>query len=80
MKKDFRQQPGRRDLLAAALRYASFTLLAGIGATALAKRQGHLRHARCTNMQMCRQCALFESCTLRPALSAKRSKTGTGDG
>ena len=74
------QEQSRRQLLTAALRYATLGLLGTVGGSIFAKRRKLVREGKCINYGVCRGCEVLETCGLPPALSAKEVLTGLDDG
>ncbi len=62
----------RRYLLRAGLRIATFVLLGGVGAAAIAKRQRLVREGKCVSSGICGGCRVYEDCGLPQALSRKK--------
>lgn len=75
-----RQNHSRRELFAAALRYAALGLLTAGGAALFAKRRRLLREGICVNDQFCAGCEILERCALPRALSAKKVLAGVNSG
>ena len=66
------QVQSRRQLLAAALRYATLGLFGVAGASVISRRRKLLREGKCINDGVCRGCEVFRRCGLPQALSAKQ--------
>ena len=73
------KKPDRRYVLRAALRIATFGLLGGVGAAAIAKRQRLVREGKCVSFGICRDCKVYEDCRLPQALSRKQLLTETDE-
>jgi hypothetical protein len=65
----------RRQLLAAALRYATLGLFGAAGASVISKRRRLAREGKCINDGVCRGCEVLKTCGLPQALSAKEFLT-----
>ena len=74
------QVQSRRQLLAAALRYATLGLLGTAGASVIARRRRLVREGKCINDGVCRGCNVLGTCGLPQALSVKEVSTGLDDG
>ena len=73
--KSSREKVGsRREFLRAGARGGLLCLL--VAASRLAARSGRAASERCVNRGICRGCAVFASCGLPQALSAKAAQTG----
>jgi len=66
----------RRELFAAACRYAALGLLTAGAAGILAKRRRLLRQGKCIDSGSCMGCEILARCDLPRALSAKKSLIG----
>ncbi len=75
-----RQDQSRRELFAAACRYAALGLLTTGGAVLFAKRRRLLQEGICINDRFCAGCAILQGCTLPRALSAKKVQAGVNSG
>ncbi len=64
----------RREFFGSAARYGLLALLTTVAGLAARSRASADR--RCVNRGLCRGCAVFESCGLPPALSAKSAQKG----
>jgi hypothetical protein len=77
----------RRELLTAALRYATLGTLGAIGGAVFVKRGRLVQGPRlagtqegiCINNGICKGCGIFEQCGLPPALSEKQLLTRMDD-
>lgn len=65
----------RRQMLAAALRYATLGLLGTFGVSAVSRRRRLVREGKCINKGTCRGCEVFQTCSLPQALSEKEGLT-----
>ena len=70
------QVQSRRQLLTAALRYATLGLFGAAGASVISRRRRLAREGKCINDGVCRGCEVLETCGLPQALSAKEVLTG----
>jgi hypothetical protein len=75
MNRRSRQVQNRRQLLAAALRYATLGLFGAVGASVISKRRRLVREGKCINDRVCRGCEILETCGLPQALSEKENLT-----
>lgn len=66
----------RRQMLAAALRYATLGLLGTFGASAISRRRRLVREGKCINEGVCRGCEILQTCSLPQALSEKEALKG----
>jgi hypothetical protein len=65
------QVKNRRQLLTAALRYATLGLLGTFGASSISRRRRLAREGKCINDRVCRGCEVLQTCSLPQALSEK---------
>ena len=75
MNKRLGKVKSRRQLLAAALRYATLGLFGAAGASVISKRRRLAREGKCINDRVCRGCEVLETCSLPQALSEKEVLT-----
>ena len=76
MKEHFGYVHSRRELFAAACRYAALGLLTAGAAGIFAKRRRLLRQGKCISSGMCTGCEILARCDLPRALSAKETMIG----
>jgi hypothetical protein len=69
--KDLKRVQNRRQMLIGALRYGALGFLGAIGGSFIAKRRRLVREGKCINGGICRECEIFDDCSLPTALSAK---------
>ncbi len=74
------QNHSRRELFAAACRYAALGLVAAGGGGLFAKRRRLVQEGVCINNRFCAGCAILQECTLPGALSAKKVQAGVSSG
>ena len=80
MQKNSSDNLGRREVLAATIRYAALGAMAAVGGTAFFKRRRLVREGICINDGICRGCGVFEDCGLPRALAAKESSVRSANG
>ncbi|MBL7186654.1 MAG: hypothetical protein ISS70_10050 [Phycisphaerae bacterium] len=76
MRERFEHARSRRELFAAACRYAALGLLTAGAAGIFAKRRRLLRQGKCINSGICTGCDILVRCDLPRALSAKETTIG----
>ena len=80
MEKHTERKQDRRELLAGALRYVTFGLLAAVGGSVFVKRRRLVREGKCVNRGLCGDCEIFQECGLEQALSVRKALAGADNG
>ncbi len=75
MNRRLRKIKCRRQMLTAALRYATLGLLGTFGASVISRRSRLAREGKCINDGVCRGCKVLQTCSLPQALSEKEALT-----
>jgi hypothetical protein len=75
MNRRSRQVRSRRQLLTAALRYATLGLFGAAGASVISKRRRLVREGKCINDRVCRGCEVLKTCSLPQALLEREALT-----